>query len=633
MRESTSLLLQEYCSTLICAVDGEDAFSQFTSHPIDLVISNLSISKINGIEFIRKIKDINSEISILMLSKQDEIELLLESVCYAIEGYLLNPLNKRELDFMLDKIKVKIMKEKEQKQRLRLQQEYQGIVDNCSIVSKADIHGNITYVNNEFCRTSGYSQDELIGKQHNIIRCPNEPEEVFKSLWVTIKKNKEIWQGIIKNRTKNGDIYYVKSTIKPIFDEEGEVKEFIALRTLVTDIIHPRKRLLDFISSVKESIVILMKIENFSYIETSFGKMVSAKIQKEFTKKLFAWQPKNCSFSKIYHLDDGEFVFAKIQDTGMDEVNNIINRIRIFQDQTNSAKINISPIDYDLSFIVSIAYGANALENAKIGLDKLLQNKEEFILANDLFYEQQNKALHKLKTFKMVRQAIDSYNIISYFQPIVNNRTKKVEKYESLVRLINHKKEIISPSMFLDTAKEGKYYKEITSMVLTNSFQALSDTSMDISINLSSLDIQKEETVKKFLDLLEAHKTEAHRIVLELLEDEKIENIHVIQDFIQKVKLYGVHLAIDDFGEGYSNFTRLLKYKPNFIKIDGSLIKHIEEDDFSKHMVETIVTFAKKRNIKTIAEYVENRGIFEILCHLGVDYSQGYYLGKPDILK
>jgi EAL domain-containing protein (putative c-di-GMP-specific phosphodiesterase class I) len=170
-------------------------------------------------------------------------------------------------------------------------------------------------------------------------------------------------------------------------------------------------------------------------------------------------------------------------------------------------------------------------------------------------------------------------------------------------------------------------------MVLTNSFQALSDTSMDISINLSSLDIQKEETVKKFLDLLEAHKTEAHRIVLELLEDEKIENIHVIQDFIQKVKLYGVHLAIDDFGEGYSNFTRLLKYKPDFIKIDGSLIKHIEEDDFSKHMVETIVTFAKKRNIKTIAEYVENRGIFEILCHLGVDYSQGYYLGKPDILK
>ena len=587
----------------------------------------------DGVEFIKKIKKINHDIAIVILLAHHEMQLLLDSIEYGVEGYLLKPLNKEQLSITIKRVKIKIKKEKKEKQKLRLQKEYQKIVDNCSIVSKTDIYGFITYVNNEFCKTSGYTKDELIGKAHNIIRCPNEPQEVFQQLWETIKEKKETWQGVIKNRSKNGDIYYVKSTIKPIFNEFGEVEEFIALRTLITDIIHPRKRLVDFITSVKKSIVILMKIEDFAYIETSFGKTVSAEIQKEFTKKLFSWQPENCSFSKIYLLDEGEFVFAKINDHGMDEVHHIIKRIKMFQKQINSAKINISPIDYDLSLIVSIAYGENALDNAKIGLNQLLQVKEDFIIANDLFYEQQNKALEKLKTFKMVRTAIDSYNIVSYFQPIVNNRTKKVEKYESLVRLIDHKKQIISPAMFLDTAKEGKYYKQITSMVLTNSFQALSDTNMNISINLSALDIKKEETVKKFLDLLEAHKYEAHRIVLELLEDEKIEDTLMIKKFIEKIKVYGVRLAIDDFGEGYSNFTRLLEYQPDFIKIDGSLIKNIEKDNFSKHMVETIVVFAKKQQMKTIAEYVENKGIFEILCNLGVDYSQGYYFGKPDILK
>jgi len=549
-----------------------------------------------------------------------------------VAGYLIMPLTREKLTIHIERVKQKIEKERKQKKALRLQKEYQSVVDKCSIVSKTDKYGFITYVNGEFCKISGYTESELIGKQHNIIRCPEEPKEVFRHLWKTIKEKKETWEGVIKNQSKNGDIYYVKSTIKPILNEEGEIEEFIALRTLVTDIIHPKQRLIDFISSVKRSIVILMKIEDFSYIETSFGRDVSAKIQKKFTEKLFSWQPENCSFSNIYLLEEGEFVFAKVNVDGMKEVNHIVQQMKKFQKQINSAKINISPIDYDLSLIISIAYGENALDNAKIGLDRLLDRREDFIIANDLFHEQQNRALQKLKTFKMVRKAIDSYNIISYFQPIVNNRTKKIEKYESLVRLIDNKKNIIAPSMFLDTAKEGKYYKQITSMVLSNSFQALSDTDMDISINLSSLDIEKEETVKKFLDLLEEHKYEAHRIVLELLEDE-IKDIDIIKYFIEKVKVYGVKLAIDDFGEGYSNFTRLLEYQPNFIKIDGSLIRNIENDGFSKHIVEIIVAFAKKQHIKTIAEHVENKAIFEILCDLGVDYSQGYYFGKPDILK
>lgn len=117
-----------------------------------------------------------------------------------------------------------------------LMKNYKLIVDQSSIISKTNIKGIITYVNKNFCDISGYSADELIGKSHNIIRHPNEPKEFFENLWKTIKDEKKIWSGVLKNITKDGKVYYVQSSIMPILDENKDIIEFIALRTDVTTI-------------------------------------------------------------------------------------------------------------------------------------------------------------------------------------------------------------------------------------------------------------------------------------------------------------------------------------------------------------------------------------------------------------
>ncbi len=393
------------------------------------------------------------------------------------------------------------------------------------------------------------------------------------------------------------------------------------------------KKDIDFKNSLEELVVVLIQIEDFYYINIHLNQKESGKLQKKFAKKILHLIPKDCNFSKVYLLDRGEFVLTKRYEDCKDNIEETINSIKKFQQYVNDIKINIEPIDYDLSIIISFSYGIEAFKNAQIGLKKLYETKEDFIVANKLLQKKQDIATEKIKTFQMVRKAIDSYNIVSYFQPIVNNKTRDIEKYESLVRLIDENKNIIPPNKFLDTAKEGKYYAQITSMVLTNSFDALYQTDMNISINFSSLDIERSSTQEKFFELLRKNRKEAPRVILELLEDERIQNVNIMKEFIQKVKKFGVKIAIDDFGTGYSNFKRLLEYKPDILKIDGSLIENIEEDDFSRHMVQTIVAFSKKQNIKTVAEYVKSEAIFKIVCDLGVDYSQGYYFGKPDILK
>ncbi len=112
-------------------------------------------------------------------------------------------------------------------------EQYRDAIENSNIVSKTDIYGIITFVNDEFCKISGYSRRELIGQDHNIVRHPDVPADTFMRLWQTIL-TKETYRATVKNLTKNGNTFYVNTTITPILDTNGEIAEFIAIRYDVT---------------------------------------------------------------------------------------------------------------------------------------------------------------------------------------------------------------------------------------------------------------------------------------------------------------------------------------------------------------------------------------------------------------
>ncbi|MFD2178909.1 PAS domain-containing protein [Veronia pacifica] len=109
-------------------------------------------------------------------------------------------------------------------------------VQNALVISKTDLEGNITYVNSLFCQLTGYEENELIGQPHNLVRVEQVPKEVYKNMWDTIKAGK-IWTGIIPNKGKNGEIYVVDTTVHPIFNEAGEITEYISVRRVINDLL------------------------------------------------------------------------------------------------------------------------------------------------------------------------------------------------------------------------------------------------------------------------------------------------------------------------------------------------------------------------------------------------------------
>jgi len=199
--------------------------------------------------------------------------------------------------------------------------------------------------------------------------------------------------------------------------------------------------------------------------------------------------------------------------------------------------------------------------------------------------------------------------------------------------LIDEDGKIVSPYFFLDIAKDSGHYNKITNIILDNSFAALDKTDKEISINLSALDIEDLETRNRLINLVTMNMHNANRIVFELLEDEHIKDFNIVKDFISLVKTFGVKIAIDDFGAGVSNYERLLDYQPDILKIDACLIKNIDKDKYSRDVVETIQLFAWKQDIKTVAEFVSTPEILQVVKDIGINYSQGFLLGKPEPLK
>jgi len=183
-------------------------------------------------------------------------------------------------------------------------QQYKEAIENSNIVSKTDINGLITFVNEEFCDCFEYSKDELIGKNHNIIRHPDVPKVTFKKLWKTIK-NKKTYKNTVKNITKSGKVVYLNTTVTPILDENNDIQEFIAIRYEVTKEVELKKELenkyreLDFLNSTLE-----YRVQQQTKELKKLNESLEIRVQKEIDKnienqKVLFWQSRMASLGQM----------------------------------------------------------------------------------------------------------------------------------------------------------------------------------------------------------------------------------------------------------------------------------------------------------------------------------------------
>ncbi len=238
------------------------------------------------------------------------------------------------------------------------------------------------------------------------------------------------------------------------------------------------------------------------------------------------------------------------------------------------------------------------------------------------------KISEQMKWVEIISDAISNNRIIPYFQPIYDNYHSKVTKFESLVRILGKNGEIYPPGLFLDIAKDFKLYNQISDQMISKVFNLFSKRNETVSINISAYDINSWEMKKKIFERIDRLENPGN-FIFEIVESEELRDYDMVYDFVKRAEGYGVKIAIDDFGSGYSNLVEIAKLEPDFIKLDGEIVRKINVSHIHKAIAETAVYMANNLGIELIAEYVENHELQNATLDMNIRYSQGYLFSKP----
>jgi len=235
-RQMQSLLGVRNYNTLT-ALSGQAALKILEESEVNLIILDMELPDIHGLELLKKIKNQKHfcQIPVIVLSGSADPEIVRKSLKTGASDFIKKPFNVEEFTLKVDLAIAHNRKYIEVLCKQKMVDEYKKAVDEANIVTKTDTKGIITYANEKFCEISGYTKEELIGSPHKIVRHPDMPSSVFQEMWQTIQQ-KKTWKGVIKNLNKNGSSYYVQSTIKPIVDYDGEIIEYIGIRTDITEL-------------------------------------------------------------------------------------------------------------------------------------------------------------------------------------------------------------------------------------------------------------------------------------------------------------------------------------------------------------------------------------------------------------
>jgi diguanylate cyclase (GGDEF)-like protein len=388
--------------------------------------------------------------------------------------------------------------------------------------------------------------------------------------------------------------------------------------------LYNRISLIDYLSEHRVAALAILNIDRFSDINDVYGVAIGDQVLSGYGH----WLKKKVEKTSgvfLYKLGSDEYALVFDKDQNSDDG---IAFLEYIIDKTEESSFMIEGIEVVISITVGFDPNSDKLiENATRALKQAKLEKKKLSVYTPLLGAKKEQ-VNNIEWYKEIKDALEEERITPYFQPIVDNKSHKIIKYEALIRLIKRDGTVVSPAHFLDIAKKIRLYPALTKAMINKAVERFEYSEIPVSINLSTEDIVNIELADYIEEQIELYKI-GRLIIFEILESEGISNYAEVSAFIERFKAIGCSFAIDDFGSGYSNFDHLLRLNIDTLKIDGSLVRNLPHDRNAQIIVRHICDFAHEMGISTIAEFVANEAIYRQVVELGIDASQGYYFYEP----
>ena len=252
-REELSIMLEPWVGELHVAVDGHDGLELFKACRPDIVVTDIQMPRVNGLAMSGEIRRLVPDQPIVVVSAYNDVEYLFRAIELGIDQYLTKPVSVERLLDKLSRMTTAILAVRERQRNQVLLEQYRHLVDQSAIVCKLDLAGAITYANDKLCEISGYLPTELVGRNLADFRDQGEAFELYQTILAQVKSGRK-WSGMMRKRTRMGQMYAVDSSLVPIFDELGAVTEIVSLDVDITSYHRTHQDLIETLGHSKRSL-------------------------------------------------------------------------------------------------------------------------------------------------------------------------------------------------------------------------------------------------------------------------------------------------------------------------------------------------------------------------------------------
>ena len=575
----------------------------------------------------------------------------LESSSQYIKGFLDN--TARVVNFMVD-----ITERKKAEEQLVVLS--RAIESSASAVVITDPNGNIEYVNPKFTEITGYSIDEVTGENPSLIKSGETPRAVYLDMWQKISSGGE-WKGELRNKRKDGSHYWDRVSISGVKNSAGKIINYISIQEdttfeyelaekisyqashdFLTGLVNRQefeRRVTRLLSTVEpgehEHALCFMDLDQFKVVNDTCGHQAGDELLLQLSSLLQTAVRKRDTMARLGGDEFGVLMEHCSLKNALRLAESLQNVVQEFQFRWQ-----------EHSFKIGVSIGLVSINETVPNMTELMQKADAACyVAKDLgrnrihLYHDKDENLVKrhgeMQWFERIQKALEKNRFCLYAQPIVPLAHNGEKHYELLLRMETKKGKMFSPDEFLAAAERYDLISQLDNWVIEKAFKLLAEHPVflnqveSISINLSGHSLSKDETLDFIISQLDKYQIEGNKICFEITETAAISNLRIATRFISKLKKLNCRFSLDDFGSGLSSFGYLKNLPVDYLKIDGMFVKNIVTDSIDHAMVKSINEIGHVMNMKTIAEFVENDEIKGMVREIGIDYGQGFGIGKP----
>lgn len=525
------------------------------------------------------------------------------------------------------------------------------------MITTAD--GKIIDINNAFSRLTGYSREEIIGKNPRILKSGQHDANFYAGIWQKLLFE-GYWQGEIWNKRKNGELYVALQTISAVRDTQGKVRQYISLFSDITLRKEQQQQLehlahYDPLTKLPNRVLLADRLQQamtqaqrrgqqiaLVYLDLDGFKNINDKHGHDAGDKLLIALADNMKASlregdTLTRLGGDEFVAVLIDLPDAAAGVPIIQRLLSAAAQTVQIDHKILQVSASLGITfypqIEETDADQLLRQADQAMYQAKQAGKNRYHVFDTELDRSVRGHHE--NIERIRHALHAKEFVLYYQPKVNMRTGAVIGAEALIRWQHSEQGLLLPASFLPIIEDHALAIEVGEWVINTALNEMEQwhkagLDIHISVNIGARQLQQSNFVTRLGKILAAHPhIKPHYLELEVLETSALKDMNHISEVIEACRLLGVTFSLDDFGTGYSSLTYLKRLPVTQLKIDQSFVRDMLDDPADLSILDAVLGLASAFRRQVIAEGVETVAHGKMLLQLGCELAQGYGIARP----